>query len=68
MYEPDAWMIRNKENNYILVAKKCCRVARRSEVTNKEFLQKRNENRKTLVATIKKKANWVGHKFRRNCL
>ena len=37
-------------------------------VRNEEVLLRVNEQRNTLHEIIKRKANWIGHILRRNCL
>ena len=73
LYGAETWTIRTADQKYLESFEMWCwrRMAKISwtdHVRNEEVLLKVNEQRNILHEIIKRKANWIGHILRRNCL
>ena len=73
LYGAETWTLRKKERNYLEAFEMWCwrrieKIKWTDRVTNEEVLRRVGEER-TIIKTIRqRKANWLGHVLRRNCL
>ena len=73
LYGAEIWTLRATDQEYVESFEMCCwrRMEKTSwtdHVRNEEVLLKVNEQRNILHEIRKRKANWIGHILRRNCL
>jgi hypothetical protein len=73
LYGADTWTLRAVDQKYLESFETCCckRMEKTSwtdHVRNEEVLLRVKEQRNVLHEIRKRKANWIGHILRRNCL
>jgi len=73
LYGAETWTLRAADQKYLESFKMwCCRgkveISWTDHVRNEEVLLRLNEQRNILHEIRKRKANWIGHILRRNCL
>jgi hypothetical protein len=68
----ETWMLRAADQKHLESFEMCWRrmekISRTNRVRNEEVLLRVNEQRNLLRVISKRKANWIGHFLRRNCL
>jgi hypothetical protein len=72
LYGADTWILRKVDQKYLESFEMWCwrkmeKISWTDRVRNEEVLHRVKEER-NIIQTTKKKANWIGHKLRRNCL
>ena len=73
MYGAETWTLRAVDQKYLENFEMLCwrsteKISWTDHVRNEEVLLRVNEQRKILHEIRKRKANWIGHIVRRNCL
>ena len=73
MYGAETWTLRAADQKYLKSFEMWCwrrmeKISWTDNVKNVEVLLRVNEQRNILHEIRKKKANWIGHILRRNCL
>ena len=70
LYGAETWTLRAADQKYPECLEMWCRrkISWTEHVTNEEVLLRVNEQRNILHEIRKRKANWIGHILRRNCL
>jgi hypothetical protein len=65
LYSPETWTLRKLGQNYFERMEK---MKLSEKVTNEQVLDRIGEKRTLLNNMLRRKANWIGHILRRNCL
>jgi hypothetical protein len=73
LYGAETWTLRKIDQKYLESFEKCCwrRIEKLSwtdRVNNEAVLHRVKEERNILHTVRRRKANWIGHILRRNCL
>ena len=73
LYGLETWTLKKREKKYLESFEMWCwrRIAKvkwKDTVTNEEVLSRVNVKRSILDTVLRRKANWIGHILRRNCL
>jgi hypothetical protein len=72
LYCAETWMLRAADQKYLESSEMLCwrrmEISWTDHVRNVEVFLRVNEQRNILHAIRKRKANWIGHILRRNCL
>jgi hypothetical protein len=72
LYGAETWTLRKVDQKYLESFETWCwrrmEISWTDSVRNEEVLQRVKEERNVLHTTIRRKANWIAHIFRRNCL
>ena len=73
LYGAETWMLRAADQKYLESFEMRCwrrmeKISWIDHVRNEEVLLRVNEQRNILHEIRKRKANWIGHMLRRNCL
>ena len=73
LYGADTWTLREADLKYLESFEMWCwrrmeKISWTDNVRNEELLLRVNEHRNILHEIRKRKANWIGHILRRNCL
>jgi len=72
LYGAETWTLRAVDQKYLESFEMWCwrrmEISRTNHVRNEEVLLRVNEQRNSLHEIRKRKANWIGHILRRNCL
>ena len=73
LYGAETWMLRAADQKYLENFEMWCwrrmeKISWTDHVRNEEVLLRVNEQRNILHEIRKRKANWIGHILRRNCL
>ena len=73
LYGAETWTLRSTDQKHLESFEMWCwrrmeKISWTDHVRNEEVLLRVNEQRKILHEIIKRKANWIGHILRRNCL
>ena len=73
LFVPNAWTLRATDQKHLESFEMWCwrrmeKISWADHVRNEEVLLRVNEQRNILHEIIKRKANWIGHILRRNCL
>ena len=73
MYGAETWTLRGADQKYLESFEMWCRrrmekISWTDHVRNEEVFLRDNEQRNILQEIRKRKANWIGHILRRNCL
>ena len=71
MYGAETWTLRAADQKYLESFEMWCwmeKISWTDHVRNEEVLLRVNEQRNILHEIRKRKANWIGHILRRNCL
>jgi hypothetical protein len=73
LYGAETWMLQATDQKHLESFEMWCRremekISWTNYVRNEEVLLRVNEKRNILHETIKRKAKWIGHILRRNCL
>jgi hypothetical protein len=73
LYGGETWALRAADMKYLESFEMCCwrrieKISWIDHVRNEEVLLRVNEQRNILHEIRKRKANWIGHILRRNCL
>ena len=73
LYGAETWTLRAEDQKYLESFEMWCwrrmeKISWADRVRNEEVLPRVNEQRNILHEIRKRKANWIGHILRRNCL
>ena len=72
MYGAETWTLRAADQKYLESSEMWCwrriKISWTDQVRNEDVLLRVNEQRNILHEIRKRKANWIGHILRRNCL
>jgi hypothetical protein len=73
LYGAETWMLRSVEQKHLESSEKWCwrrmeKIIWTDNVRNEDVLLRVKEQRNILHEIRKRKANWIGHILRRNCL
>ena len=73
LYGAETWMLQAADQKYLESFEMWCwrrmeKISWTDHVRNEEVLRRINEQRNILHEIRKRKANWIGHILRRNCL
>ena len=73
LYGSEIWTLRKLERNYsesfqLWRWRRLEKIKWSEKVTKEQFLERIGEKRTLLNNNLRKKANWIGHILRRNCL
>ena len=73
MYDAETWTVRTVDKKHLESSEMWCwrrmeKISWTDYVRNEEMLLQVNEQRNILHTIRKRKANWIGHILRRNCL
>ena len=73
LYGTETWTVRVVDQKHLECFEMWCwrkmeKISRTDHVRNEEVLLRVNEQRNILHEIRKRKANWIGHILRRNCL
>jgi len=73
LYGAETWMLRAVDQKHLESFQMCCwrrmeKISWTDHVRNEEVLLRVKEQRNILHEISKRKANWIGHILRRNCL
>ena len=73
LYGAETWTLRKKERNYLEAFEMWCwrrieKIKWTDRVTNEDVLRRVGEERIIIKTILQRKANWIGHILRRDCL
>ena len=73
LYGAETWTLRKKDRKYLESFEMWCwrrmeKIKWTDRVSNEEVLRRVGEQRTLITTVLKRKANWIGHILRRNCL
>ena len=73
LYGAETWTLRATDQKHLESLEMCCwrrleKISWTDHVRNEEVLLRVNEQRNIIHEIIRRKANWIGHIARRNCL
>ena len=73
LYGAETWTLRSVDQKHLESSEMCCwrrmeKISWTDHVRNEEVLLRVKEQRNILHEIRKRKANWIGHILRRNCL
>ena len=73
LYGSETWTLRKLEQKYLESFETWCwrrikKIKWPEKVTNEQVFERIGEKRTLLINILHRKANWIGHILRRNCL